>query len=101
MRRGETTGREVPEDVLMESLREVPNAIQELQPLTDLTVHIDNSGEGAVRLIAFVIMISFFLKNGKCSGLVHAKRLLGMRRCCVFFLLLLLQCTIRLLHFLK
>ena len=44
-RRGEVTGRFVPPEVLMQSIKAVPESVAKLEPLTDFTAHVLNEGK--------------------------------------------------------
>lgn len=50
-KRGEQTGRHVPEDVLRAALEQVPRSVEVLSPLVDYSCCFSNEGDGDVRLV--------------------------------------------------
>lgn len=68
-KRGERTGRVIPRDALEQSMREVPRSVDELEPLVDYVVTIEND-HGQLRLLngasSFLQFSEFF---GLCETL--------------------------------
>ncbi|GMH89540.1 hypothetical protein TrST_g11356 [Triparma strigata] len=50
-KRGEQTGRHVPEDILRAALEQVPRSVEILSPLVDYSCCFGNEGDGDVRLV--------------------------------------------------